>query len=700
MNVSGITTLTDGTFSVGTGTKTFTLDVNINSTAIFNLTSATGIANIGSNLNMSGTGSIAGTATGTINVTGDLNVSGSGNTIGRSAITVNGITTITGTVDFNNATGIKTFVGLVTISGIGDWSSSLNSAFVFKGGLTHNGASFSSGTGVYTFNTNAQSIAGTSQITFANLTVTGVTVSNDNTNVAGLTISTALTGTGGLTNPINGLLNLGGTSTITTLTATANPNTVQYTSTTAAQTVKATTYHHLVIDKTAQIATVSATTTINGNLNVTTGTLTLSGGTFTVTGTTTIDGTMNIGATVATLMNGLTVVNGTLNFTSATGTDNFSDITNNGTMNFTAVETATLSGNLIMGNNSVITGTLTGIINVGGNLNINGAAVTIGQSTITVTGTTIISGDVDFISAVGIKTFGGLVTISGGASWTNTANSPFILQGGFTHNGTTFSSGAGTYTFNTNNQNISGSSSITFNGIVAITGAITVTNFATVTLANDLTGSVAGSTWFNEANSTLNVGAAILATGTLTASGNPNTVNYIGGVQIVKGATYHHLQLTAAGVKSADAAITVNGNLTISGTASLDDAGFQITGNASGTLSVGSGSTLTLGSAAIATLFPTNFITANITLDAASTVVYNSDQAQTISVVPTYGNLTLNSTAVVTKTISGAAIVATNLTVGLNNTLNVTGAGSVQINTGDLILNGTLNNNGTITIGL
>lgn len=680
LNVSGIATLTDGTFSLGAGTKTFSLDLNINSTAIFSLTNVSAIANIGGDLNMNGTGSITGTATGTINITNDLNINGTGNAIGRSTITVNGTTNVTGDVDFNSATGTKTFIGLVTISGVGAWSSSLNSAFIFQGGLTHNGTAFTSGTGIYTFNTNPQNIDGSSPLTFASLTATGITVSYINSNIAGLTVTTALSGTGGLTMPVNGLLILGGTSAITTLTVNANPNIVRYNSTTAAQTVKATTYHHLEIDKTGQIATITGTVTMNGNLTVTSGTLALGNSTVVVGGTTTVDGT--------------------LSFTNATGTKDFVDLNlnANGILNFTVAETATLSGNLTMGNNSTITGTLTGIVSVGGNLNITGTGTTIGQSTITIAGATTVTGDVNFNSATGTKTFVGLVTISAGASWTSTANSAFILRGGLTHNGTTFSSGTGTYTFNTNNQNINGSSSITFDGTAAITGAITVTNFANVTLVGDLTGSVAGSTWYNEANSTLNVGAIILTTGTLTATGNPNTVNYNGGAQTIKGATYYHLQITTAGAKTAGAAITVNGDLTITGIASFDDAGFQISGNASGSFSLAVGTTLSLGNAATATIFPTNFTNGNTTLNSTSTVIYNSDQAQVISAVPTYGHLTLTSTASVTKTISGTLTTAGDITVNTNNILNITGAGDVTVG-GSVNLYGNLTNAGLLTIG-
>ena len=885
-NVNGVLTITSAT-----GTKNFT-GINLNSGSTLN-GNATETLTLSSDLVMANNSVITGTATSIIAVGGNLTINGTGILIGRSTINVTGTTNVTGSVDFNSATGTKTFIGALTIAGGAAWSSTGNTAFVFQGGLTHNGVSFASGTGIYTFNTNPQSIDGASQLTFARLTATGVTVTYGNTHGAGLTVTTALAGTGGLTMPVNGLLTLGGTSAITTLSVTASPNTVIYNGTAAAQTVKATTYHHLVVDKTTQNATISGTTTVNGDVTITSGTLTLGGGTIVVTGTTTVDGTLALGAATTSTLNGavnvngtvnvtsatgtktfgqlltlnggsgwnnsanegitflnglthngatftpgtgaytfttnaqsidgssaltlgavtitgvvvnyinsnvagltingalggtgqlimpvngiltlgaaatittLTVdaspnvvryvstaaaqtikattyhhleidkstqtasiagtvtvngdltmtsgvlsignstvvvtgttdINGTLNFTNGTGTKNFSDINlnANSTVNFTAVETASLSGSLTIGNAVSITGTVTGFFDVGTNLVINGSGVTIGRSTITVTGTTSISGDVDFNNATGTKTFVGNVTLSGSGAWSSTANSAFTFRNGLTHNGSSFVSGSGIYTFNTNSQALDGSSVMSFDNIT-VTG---------VTLSNDnsngsgltITTSLVGTGAFtNLASRILNLSGTTTGS-TLTASAAGNTVNYNGSTQTVRGITYHHLQMTAAGLKTGGAAIAVNGDLLISGTASFSDAGFQVTGNASGTFSLASGSVLSLGSVGTATLFPANFITANVSLDAASEVIYNSNQSQTISVVPTYGNLTLTSTASVTKTISGTTTVATTVTVNANNILSITGGSILNINNGDLELFGNINNAGTINIG-
>ncbi|NUN70291.1 MAG: hypothetical protein HUU02_11325 [Bacteroidetes bacterium] len=251
---------------------------------------------------------------------------------------------------------------------------------------------------------------------------------------------------------------------------------------------------------------------------------------------------------------------------------------------------------------------------------------------------------------------------------------------------------AGTFTPGTNSYTITGNT-VDFNG----SSSQTIPDFD----FNNLTSSSSGARVLVNGGTIGIAGTFTKGTNSYTVTGS--TVEYNGSTtQTIAPLTYHHLSLTSGSpvTKSLGGAVTVDGDLTVSVNNTLDDAGFQITGNGSGTFTLAAGTTLTLGTAGTATLFPTNFITANIALDATSTVVYNSDQAQTIATAPVYGNLTLTATSSVTKTIGGAVTVATDLTIGANNILNVTGAGTVQINTGDLILNGTLSNSGTIDIGL
>ena len=101
---------------------------------------------------------------------------------------------------------------------------------------------FTSGTGVYTFASNSQAIAGGTAFTIGSVTVTGVTLTNSNT--ASFTVSTALAGTGAFLQSASAVLNLGGTSAITTLVASSTGNTVNFNGA-VAQTVPGISYYTL-----------------------------------------------------------------------------------------------------------------------------------------------------------------------------------------------------------------------------------------------------------------------------------------------------------------------------------------------------------------------------------------------------------------------------------------------------------------------
>lgn len=210
----------------------------------------------------------------TINSGGTLTVTGVN-------LTVNAATNVAGTLNITSSTaGTKRFVGLVTIAG-GAWNNSINEAVNFRGGLTFNGGTFAAGTGNQTFNTNAQSIGGTSAITIPNLIVNGVTLTNTGT----LTASTTLSGSGGLTNGANATLNIGGTSTVTTFTASAAGNTVNYSG--AAQTVRnpaGSAYHHLTLSGSAAKTMPAAALAMGGNFTLAGTATTAAAGNLTVTG--------------------------------------------------------------------------------------------------------------------------------------------------------------------------------------------------------------------------------------------------------------------------------------------------------------------------------------------------------------------------------------------------------------------------------
>ncbi len=394
--------------------------------------------------------------------------------VGGFNLTVNGATTVgggtSGTLNITSALGTKSFFGLVTVNSGATWNNIANEALEFRGGVTNNGT-FTAGTGVHTFTTNAQALSGS--LSIPNVTVIGITLTNNNN----LTVGTALAGTGGLTQTSNAVLNLGGTATITTLTATANPNLVEYNG--AAQTLKVTAYHHLTFSGSGA-KTLGAVTTVAGDV----------------------------------------IVNGTA--TATTGA----------------------------------------ALTIGGNLEVNtGAAFATGNTntwTLSVAGITAISGTLT-LANTGAKTFTGDVTINNGGTWNETGNAPINYTSNLQNDGI-YTANNGIHTFSGTATTISGANVVTIPNLT-ITG--TTTNDGTLTVSTALAGT---GTLTNGVNATLNISGTSLITG-LSATNNPNIVNYNGTAQTVKAGVYHNLILSNNNTKTFAGAITINGNFSMTGTA-------------------------------------------------------------------------------------------------------------------------------------
>ncbi len=258
-------------------------------------------------------------------------------------------------------------------------------------------------------------------------------------------------------------------------------------------------------------------------------------------------------------------------------------------------------------------------------------------------------------------------TISGTGTFTLNP----LFGGSFANSGTV---SVGTYsTFNCSSSN-SGALSVTSMTLQlsSFTNTGTVTNTGNLVLANFL----GGSSWSNNNGSTLNIYGNISYSGSgnsFTASASSNTVNFCGnGTQNIFSTTYHHLSVSGTGTKTLVGAITVNRNLTVSGSATLACSSYQITGNATGILSLASGTTLALGSLSSATnvSFPTAYTSANISLNSTSTVIYQSTGAQSISSAPlSYGHLTAQGGG--TKTLAGNLVVEGDLTIAGSAGLDV-----------------------------
>jgi len=298
-----------------------------------------------------------------------------------------------------------------------------------------------------------------------------------------------------------------------------------------------------------------------------------------------------------------------------------------------------------------------------------------------------------------------------GGTFTAPTTTTYTGAGSFDVEGTTYTS------LEINNVNAIG----TLTGAASIvSGNLTVTSgiFDLSTYTANRTG--AGGTLTLSSGATLKIGG----TGTLPTNFSTHsvdaasTVEYYGTTQTIgtiNSGSYGNLTISGTGAKTLAGTEGVLGDLTISG-GSFVDGGYQITGNASGILSTSAGTALVLGGGSTSTSFPTAFTSGNISLSPTSTVLYNSNQAQTISTTPSYGNLEIKPAAnSLTDTLaSGTLTVNGNLTIGngTNNgdvveattyDPNISITGNVVVNTGTSFTNSdstsaTLNIDGNLTI--
>ncbi len=499
---SGITTLTS---TASSNTVNYTGSAQtVHSNNYYHLTLSgsgtdvlqTGTTAISGNLTLSGT--VSTTTVVGLTITGNLSIgNGTTFTVAGFDLTVTGTSTVgggtSGNLTISSATGTKTFTGLLTVASGGTWTNTAaNSAVTFRGGITNNGT-FNAGTGIHTFNTNNQALTGTFSI--PSVTVTAITLTNNNT----LTVGTALSGTGGLTQAPSATLNIGGTSGITTLTATASSNTVNYNG--AAQTIIATTYFNLSLNGSGNKDFGASTTTIAGTLDASAGTMVPNGGTVVFTGTV---GSMtgsngknffnlqfNSGAVISNSGSGNITVGG--NYTN-NGTS-FTQLSTN-TITFDATsgtQTLSGSGSSIFGSYAqsgaktvdasahsfTVSGSSFNATNASGIFKGDG-----GTATVTFSGSTT------FGTGPGAITFNN-VTISG-TLINNANNKSFNIKGSWTNNGT-YTKGTETITFNGSSaQTIGGSASTTFNNltIANTSGGVSLTQTQTVSGTLTLTSGI------------------------------------------------------------------------------------------------------------------------------------------------------------------------------------------------------------------
>ena len=319
-------------------------------TAYHHLILSGGAETFGAIITIAGNLTLSNTATATtaaaLTIGGNLNIgNGTTFTIPAFSLNVNGTTTVgggtSGTLAISSATGAKTFTGAVTINpgGIMSEGAAASAALNFgsdvtiSGTLTENGAAlvgfagnltnngtYNASTGMHTFTGVTKIIGGTSVNTIPSAGFSG-TYTNSGT----LTCANSLSGAGGtLIQGAATILNLGGTSTITTLTATAAGNTVNYNGG-AAQNVFATPYYNLSFSNAGAKTLPAGTTTVAGNWDVTAASAALNtnNSSVTVTGNITGNGVITSGTGTITVTGNWT---NSAVFACGTGTVNYNGV--------------------------------------------------------------------------------------------------------------------------------------------------------------------------------------------------------------------------------------------------------------------------------------------------------------------------------------------------------------------------------------
>ncbi|HUI30215.1 MAG TPA: T9SS type A sorting domain-containing protein [Candidatus Acidoferrales bacterium] len=527
------------------------------------------------------------------------------------ALTVTGTTTVgggtSGTLAISTAsTNTQTFTGAVTVNSGASFTESIAASLAFgsdlsvNGTLTENGAapvtvagnftnngSYTASTGTHTFSGTAKTIGGTSGISIASLAVTG-TYTNNGT----LTVSTALTGAGGLTNGLSSVLNIGGTSTITTLTATAVGNMVNYNG--AAQTVKVVAYNNLTLSgsgvKTFAVTTINGNLTLSGTATAAMGASLAIGGNLSIgDGTTFTVGAYTITVTGTTTLGG--GASGTLSITSMTGTKTFSRAV---TINSGASFTESVAEAIAFGSDVTINGTLTengnAAIGIAGNFTDNGT-YTASTGFHTFSGTGMAIGGSSAISIPSVTISGsyannGTLTVTtalagtGGLTNADTLNINFAGAAGIasltaTTPGNTVNYGyAGAQTvISTNYYNLTlgGSGAKTLQaGTTSIAGSFTLSGTATTTGVIGLTigGSIvlgsgtaftAGAFIHSIAGSWVNNGGTFTSTGS-TIGFNGSAAQTIGGTSA---SAFNNLSINNSNGVSLGASVSIAGTLTL-----------------------------------------------------------------------------------------------------------------------------------------
>ncbi len=304
-------------------------------------------------------------------------------------------------------------------------------------------------------------------------------------------------------------------------------------------------------------------------------------------------------------------------------------------------------------------------------LTVNSArTLTISAQNFTVNGATVISGSVADNNNGGTNSFFGTLTVNTGGSFSITQASNFIFGGDIVNNGTFNKGNTSASTFESS-LSISGSNALSFTGPMILDPDVVVTSTASVNVVSGtLNGSNAGSTWINAAGSSLDYknATAPMVSGTFIANGVGSLVNYSGGTQTIRDASYYNLTLSGSGTKTVPD-ITISGNF-----------------NRGALNATFSGST--------------------IIFDGSSSATYNFSNAETfpsVVVNKAGGSLTFVPSATTTTTFASLTIAAGTLNLGTTATTltvqgDLSGAGAINVSGANHTMNlgGASNSIGTL----
>jgi len=568
-----------------------------------------------------------------------------------TAFTVTGTTNLTGALALPVAANNKTFTGVITVNGAGNLSGA-STTVVINGGIAN--ANTVSLTGTVTTNVAGAAFSGANNIAIATYTVTSPgTASNTGT----VTISGVLGGNGSFTNSTSANLSLGATPTITTLTADASGNTVTYTG----GTMKATSAHYYNLTIAGTVVGIGDT--VDNNLVVTSGTLTLSNATaFTVTGTTNLTGALALPVAANNkTFTGVITVNGAGNLSGASTTVVINGgIANANTVSLTGTVTTNVAGAAFSGANNIAIATYT--------VTSPGTA----SNTGTVTISTDLGGNGSFTNANG-----GTLNLSGTATITNlaaSANTNTVNYNGAAAQ--TVKSGT-YYILKINNAHASGASL----GAASATTDLTIGDVTAASLFYDAGYALTASGILHLHQGTFKLGNSAATTwpgfGTNTIDAG-TTVEYASTApQTVSGVpAYKNLTISGASTKTLGAATGVATAFTLATGATIDPGSYLLSG--AGTFNI-TGTVIVPGA-----LFSTNYTIAGAkTISAGSTFNYTNATTPTIDASFTYQNLQYSG--------SGTAGASADLTI--QGTLSNTGGGVLAFGSNNIILSGTVSTN-------